>query len=67
MAFFKTPAVADLIGVSYYRLIGLLRSRRLAPPQKDTSGDYVWSDGDLERARQALAAKNRRKPEAVTA
>jgi hypothetical protein len=55
MAFFKTPAVADLIGVSYYRLIGLLRSRRLAPPQKDTSGDYIWTPEDIEGARKALS------------
>jgi hypothetical protein len=54
MVFFKTPAVADLLGVSYWRLINLLRSRRLVPPAKDTSGDYVWADADIERAREVL-------------
>ena len=55
MAIYKTPIVADLLGIGYHRLINLLRSRRLVPPQKDTSGDYVWHDEDVERARQALA------------
>jgi hypothetical protein len=63
MAFYKTPAVADLIGVSYCCLINLLRSRRLAPPQKDTSGDYVWTVEDIERARQALLSGRRRQEE----
>jgi hypothetical protein len=56
MTYQKTPAVADQLGISYTRLINLLRTRRLIPPQKDTSGDYVWSLEDVERARQVLAA-----------
>ena len=58
MPFYKTPAVADLLGVGYYRLIGLLRSRRLAPPQKDSSGDYIWTPEDVERARQVFATRS---------
>jgi hypothetical protein len=58
MAFLKTPAAADLLGVGYWRLIGLLRSKRLAPPQKDSSGDYLWTPEDIERARQALAGRH---------
>jgi hypothetical protein len=54
MHFFKTPAAADLLGIGYWRLIGLLRSKRLAPPQKDSSGDYIWTLEDIERARQVL-------------
>jgi hypothetical protein len=57
MPFLKTPAAADLLGVGSWRLIGLLRSKRLAPPQKDSSGDYLWTNEDLERARQALASR----------
>ncbi len=57
MPFFKTPAAADLLGVGYWRLIGLIRSRRLAPPQKDSSGDYLWTPEDIERARQAFVAR----------
>ena len=53
----KTPAAADALGVGYWRLIGLLRSKRLPAPQKDSSGDYLWTPEDIERARQALAVR----------
>jgi hypothetical protein len=53
----KTPAAADALGVGYWRLIGLLRSKRLPAPQKDSSGDYVWTPQDVERARQVLAVR----------
>ena len=49
-------SVADLLRIGYHRRINLLRSRCLAPPQKGTSGDCVWTDEDIERARNALAA-----------
>jgi hypothetical protein len=55
MLFLKTPAAADKLGVSYHRLIGLLRFRKIEPPARDSSGDFVWSDADLERVRKALA------------
>jgi hypothetical protein len=56
----KTPQVADTLGVGYYRLIGLIRARKLAPPGKDHSGDFCWWPADVERARQALQANRRR-------
>jgi hypothetical protein len=59
MPFRKTPIVAELLGVGYYRLISLMRSKHLAPPAKDTSGDYVWTDSDIERARRALDREGR--------
>ena len=52
----KSPVAARELGISYWRLIGLLRSGRLAPPAKDTSGDFLWSDTDMARAREALAS-----------
>jgi hypothetical protein len=57
MSSLKTPAAADLLGVGYWRLIGLLRSKRLPRPQKDSSGDYLWTPEDIERARRALAGR----------
>jgi hypothetical protein len=54
--FRKTPAAADELGVNYWRLIDLLRNKKIPPPQRDTSGDYVWTDADLAAARAALAA-----------
>ena len=54
MNFHKTPAAADFLGVTYHRLIGLVRFRKIVPPARDSSGDYCWTDADLERARSAL-------------
>jgi DNA-binding transcriptional MerR regulator len=59
MRFSKTKAVADLLGITYHRLFELIRSNKITPPQKDSSGDYVWTEQDIERARQALAARRR--------
>lgn len=63
MAYRKTPVAARELGISYSQLIGLLRYCKIDPPGRDTSGDYVWTDGDLERARQALAIMRRPKLE----
>jgi hypothetical protein len=61
LTYLKTRAVADALGVPYHRLFELLRSRKIAPPPKDSSGDYVWLSEHVEAARQALTA-GRRKP-----
>jgi hypothetical protein len=58
--FRKTTVAAQELGIPYYRLIGLLRYGKMAAPARDTSGDYLWTDVDLERARQALAAGRRK-------
>jgi hypothetical protein len=65
MSFLKSRAVAQALGVPYHRLFELLRSGKLTPPAKDSSGDYVWTSEDVERARLALGAG--RKPKAVPA
>jgi hypothetical protein len=57
----KTPTAAKELGTTYHRLISLLRSEKLSPPAKDSSGDYVWSDADLEAARKALSIDRRKK------
>jgi hypothetical protein len=57
----KTPVAARELGVTYHQLIGLLRFSKIDPPPRDSSGDYVWSDADLERARRALAVLRRPK------
>jgi hypothetical protein len=56
----KTTAAARALGVSYAVLYGLLRDGKIDPPPRDSSGDYVWLPGDVERARSALAARGRR-------
>ncbi len=57
----KSSAAAHELGISYSRLIRLLRSEKLKPPQKDSSGDYVRSGEDLAAARNALRTKQYRK------
>jgi hypothetical protein len=65
MTYRKTPVAARELGISYSQLIGLLRYSKIAPPARDTSGDYIWADEDLARARNALAAARAPKPEAA--
>jgi hypothetical protein len=50
-----TMEVARQLGTSYWRLIGLLRSGRMYPPDRDAAGDYRWSRGDVVKARRLLA------------
>jgi hypothetical protein len=56
----KTPAAARELGVTVYRLHSLIRGGKLPPPQKDTSGDFIWTDADVDRARRALTLDRRR-------
>jgi hypothetical protein len=55
----KTTAAARQLGINYTRLINLIRYGKLDPPGKDSSGDYVWTQADMERARLALAERGR--------
>jgi hypothetical protein len=58
----KTPVAARELGTTYHRLIGLIRFNKIDPiPARDTSGDFIWGDEDMDRARQALAAARRGK------
>jgi len=57
----KSREAAEYLGISYYTLFELLRGHHLAPPKKDGSGDYIWTDADVERARHALTVRRHRK------
>jgi hypothetical protein len=65
MNFRKTPMAARELGITYCQLIGLLRYGKITPPQRDSSGDFVWQDADLARARKALDARRHRRCSAV--
>jgi len=52
----KTPAAAGELKTTYHRLYGLIRFGKIQTPETDSSGDYVWTDEDINRARQALRA-----------
>jgi hypothetical protein len=61
MNYFKSTAVARMLDVPYYRLFALIRDGKLAPPPKDSSGDYVWTERDIEGARRALLTRGGRR------
>ncbi len=54
MTLLKSPLAAKELGISYHRLMSLLRYDKLPRPQKDSSGDYVWTEDDLTAARRVL-------------
>jgi hypothetical protein len=58
-AFRKSPVAARELGISYHQLVGLTRYGKITPPARDSSGDFVWGDADLERARLDLAKMRR--------
>ncbi len=62
----KTTVAARELGATYSQLHNLIRNGKLVPPPKDTSGDLIWGDEDIERARQALATRRPRRRKAVT-
>lgn len=56
----NTLGAAKLLGVSYYSLVGLMRSGGVPRPAKDASGNFAWGPDDVERAREAIAGRRRR-------
>jgi hypothetical protein len=59
--YLKTPIVAEKLGVTYHQLASLIRYGKMAKPQRDSSGDFVWMQADFERARVALSKIRHRK------
>jgi hypothetical protein len=57
----KTAVAVRQLGTTYHRLMGLIRFAKIDPPARDSSGDYLWNEQDIERARQALQVDRRRK------
>jgi hypothetical protein len=61
MRFFKTVEVSRMLQYRYENLFNLIRNGQLTPPAKDSSGDYIWLASDIDRARRAIAALQKRK------
>jgi hypothetical protein len=61
----KTAVAVRELATNYIRLIGLVRYGRIPAPEKDSSGDYLWGDEDITRARLALARMRPLKQEAA--
>lgn len=56
-----TQQAARRLNVPYWKLFHAIRSGRLRPPQKNGAGDYMWFEEDIEAARSALTAPDRRR------
>ncbi len=52
-------------GCTFWKLVTMIRSHKIPRPGKDSSGDYVFNDEDLERVRVALRTDLRRKAKAA--
>ena len=61
----STTAAAALIGVPYFRITYLIRTGRIKPPARDDSGNYRWTDSDIEAARKILDSRRRPSPATV--
>jgi hypothetical protein len=59
--YLKTTRAAEHLCLKAKTLLALIRHRRILAPEKDSSGDYVWSPRDLARARAALRIDRRRR------
>jgi hypothetical protein len=57
--FVKSVVAARMLGVSYNSLLNRVRFGFIPKPQTDSSGDFIWSREDLERARVALANRSK--------
>ena len=57
----KTPVAAREVPAPYSRLMSLLRLNKIPAPIKDSSGDFLWSDEDIARAREAIRELDQRR------
>jgi hypothetical protein len=58
----KTRQLCESLNISHDAIMNALRRRKIQPPQKDCSGDYVWSPAEVEAARLALSVDRRYGP-----
>ena len=50
MGFLSTKQVARRIGVDISTLSRSIWLEKFQPPQKGPGGNFLWTDGDIERA-----------------
>jgi hypothetical protein len=56
----KTTVAAKQLNRPYWALFALIRDGLIDPPEKDSSGHYLWSPQDLDAARAALAQRRKK-------
>jgi hypothetical protein len=57
---FRSRTVRKLLGVPYWKLFNLIQSNKIPEPKRDDVGDFLWSEADIRRARQALTVDLRK-------
>jgi hypothetical protein len=62
-----TRQVAKRLGVSYGIVIRLVQEEKIQRPARDSSGDYAWSDDDVQAARAVLEQREQRRRAKATA
>jgi hypothetical protein len=65
MSFWSTREVAKLLGVSVALLTKATWSGRLDPPQKSPSGNFLWTETDIQRASWVILHRPYEKTEGV--
>jgi hypothetical protein len=55
-----TMEVVALLGVKHYLVRDALRTGKLAPPPKNSSGDFLWGSEHIAAPRKALASRRRK-------
>jgi len=55
----KTREVIQILGTTYNKLTTALCGGKLPPPRKDCSGDFDWTQKDIEALRKALSVDRR--------
>jgi hypothetical protein len=59
--YLKTSVAARELGVRTNQLMNLIRYGQIPQPGRDSSGDYLWSPAEIERARTIFAARRQKK------
>ena len=57
----KTRQVASILGTNPAALRAAIERGKVPAPAKDVSGDFAWTEEDIEATRAALAVDRRRK------
>jgi hypothetical protein len=61
----KTRQVCEVLGTNVNKIWAAMRSGKLGPPAaRDCSGDFLWTEQEIEAARRALAIDLRSVPPA---
>jgi hypothetical protein len=63
----KTAALAREIGVSYPRLYQAMYRGCISTPERDSSGDYLWSPMHVSEARQYFRQRIATRKAAISA